>query len=98
MLRVRQKSVWWLALSLASLVAILSADDAPPAKPALPAAVAKTYHKAAIIHFEGPITPWLEGYFNRKLAAAKKAGADLIVVAVDSPGGYVDERRDLAEM
>ena len=97
MLRVRQKSVWWLALSLASLVAILSADDAPPAKPALPAA-AKTYHKAAVIHFEGPITPWLEGYFNRKLAAAKKAGADLIVVAVDSPGGYVDESRDLAEM
>ena len=98
MSRVRQKPVCLMALSLAFLVAILWADEAPPAKPAQPPAAAKTYRQAAVIHFEGPITPWLEGYFTRKLAAAKKAGADLIVVAVDSPGGYVDESRELAEM
>jgi membrane-bound serine protease (ClpP class) len=85
------------ALSFALLVALVWADDAPPAKPDPPPA-AKTYRMAAIVHFEGPITPWLEGYFKRKLAAAQKAGADLIVVAVDSPGGYVDESQEMAEM
>jgi membrane-bound serine protease (ClpP class) len=98
MRHVRPKTVSLVALSLACLVAILSANDAPPVRPVQPAVAAKTYRLAAVIHFEGPITPWLEGYFTRKLAAAKKSGADLIVVAVDSPGGYVDESRDLAEM
>jgi len=83
-----------LGVSFFCLAALLGAEDAPPAKPA----AAKTYRQAAVIHFEGPITPWLEGYFSRKLALAKKAGADLIVVAVDSPGGYVDESREMAEM
>ena len=32
----------------------------------------------------------------RKLAAAKKAGADLVVLVVDSPGGYVDESGNMA--
>ena len=83
------------ALSLSFLGALLLwADDAAQVKPA----AAKTYRQAAVIHFEGPITPWLEGYFTRKLAAAKKAGADLIVIEVDSPGGYVDESQNMAEM
>ncbi len=82
------------ALSLLLMAALLWADDAKPAKPV----AAKTYRKAAVIHFEGPITPWLEGYFTRKLAAAKEAGADLIVIEVDSPGGYVDESGHMAEM
>ncbi|MFN0016614.1 MAG: NfeD family protein [Pirellulaceae bacterium] len=97
---VRQRRLWpvWLtAVSFLLAAALLSAEDAPPAKPAAKGA-AKTYRQAAVIHFEGPITPWLEGYFSRKLAAAKKAGADLIVVEVDSPGGYVDESQEMAEM
>ncbi len=96
--RVRHRRRWpafVTALALLLLAALLSADEAPPVKPA-PAA--KAYRQAAIIHFEGPITPWLEGYFTRKLAAAKKAGADLIVIEVDSPGGYVDESGNMAEM
>ena len=79
------------------VTALLVAQEVPPAKPA-PKAAAKTYRQAAVIHFEGPITPWLEGYFIRKLALAKKDGADLIVIAVDSPGGYVDESGNMAEM
>lgn len=84
-----------LSVSLLFMAALLLADEAPPAQQPDPNA-AKTYSKAALIHFEGPITPWLEGYFNRKLAAAKKAGADLVVLVVDSPGGYVDESGNMA--
>jgi membrane-bound serine protease (ClpP class) len=93
---LRSWSAALVALASALLVTLLWAEDAPPAN-AAPAA-AKTYRMAAVIHFEGPITPWLEGYFKRKLAAAQKAGADLIVVAVDSPGGYVNESQEMAEM
>ena len=95
---VRKRLRWpayLMAVSLLFAAVLLAAQPAPPAKPA---AQAKTYRQAAIIHFEGPITPWLEGYFSRKLAAAKQAGADLIIVEVDSPGGYVDESQHMAEM
>src|SRR5687767_9959621 len=86
-----------LSASLLLLAALLLADEAPPAQqPVAAAAAAKTYRTGAVIHFAGPITPWLEGYFNRKLAAAKKAGADLVVLVVDSPGGYVDESGNMA--
>ena len=77
------------------MAALLWAEERAP-EPA--AASTKTYQKAALIHFDGEITPWLEGYFNRKLAAAKKAGADLIIIEVDSPGGYMQESGDMADL
>jgi membrane-bound serine protease (ClpP class) len=86
--------MWLTATSLFFMAALLGAEVAPQVQPA----ATKTYRQAAIIHFEGPITPWLEGYFTRKLAAARKAGAELIVIEVDSPGGYVDESGNMAEM
>lgn len=96
-----------IGISLILAAVLLLAADADPAKPAHPAAAPaaagaaaapKAYRKAAIIHFDGEITPWLHGYFNRKLAAAKKAEADLLIIEFDSPGGYMQESGELADL
>jgi membrane-bound serine protease (ClpP class) len=54
------------------------------------------FKQAAIIQFEGVITPWLQKYFERKVAAAREAGADLIVLDIDSPGGHLQESLNIA--
>lgn len=65
----------------------LAADDDRP----LPAT------RAALIRFEGMIDPIHEQYFYRKLDKARTAGVDLVIVEIDSPGGYVDSSLKLAE-
>src|SRR5688572_33367480 len=78
-------------LAMLVFAACLSAQEAeqPAAEKSLPAE--QKFKHAAVIQFEGPITPWLQGCHERKLAAAQKAGADLIVVEIDSPGGLLHE-------
>jgi membrane-bound serine protease (ClpP class) len=84
-------------LALAIFAACLSAQEAekPAAEKPLPAE--QKFKHAAVIQFEGPINPWLQGCLERKLAAAQKAGADLIVVEIDSPGGLLHESTEIAE-
>jgi membrane-bound serine protease (ClpP class) len=55
-----------------------------------------TYKHGVIIPFEGEIGPGLEQYVFRKLEAAKEAGADLVVLEIDSPGGRLDESLAIA--
>lgn len=61
------------------------------------APVARNYRKAVLIRFEGPITPLLEHFIYRKLDVAKEKGADLVIIEIDSPGGYVDSSLNLAD-
>ncbi len=55
-----------------------------------------TYSLGVLIRFEGPITPMLQTYFYRKLDLAKAKGADLLVVEIESPGGFLDESEAIA--
>lgn len=66
------------------LGATASADEGP------------TYKHGVIIDFDGEIGPGLEQYLFRKLDAAKEAGADLVVIEIDSPGGRLKESLDIA--
>lgn len=84
-----------LACSAAILLAQEAADHKAVAEPALPEQ--QKFKNAAVIQFAGPITPWLQGYLERKLAAAKAADADLIVLEIDSPGGHLHESEQIAE-
>ena len=54
------------------------------------------FQQAAVIQFQGPIDSWVQGYVDRKLAAARAAGADLIVLQIDSPGGYLKDSLEIA--
>ncbi len=50
-----------------------------------------------LIEFQGPIDITLSKHFHRKLAAAKSAGADLILLEIESPGGLKSESLRIAE-
>jgi membrane-bound serine protease (ClpP class) len=50
-----------------------------------------------LIRFEGPITPLLEQYFYRKLDLAQRRKADVVVVEIESPGGFLDASLKIAE-
>jgi len=43
------------------------------------------------------ISPRSQAFLERKLAEAKDLGADVVVIEIDSPGGYVDASLSLAE-
>lgn len=86
---------WWVALLLGlttlGFSASLSADqehaEPEPAR----------FQKGVVIRFEGMITPIIEHFFYRQLAAAERAGADLVIVEIDSPGGLVDPSFQIAQ-
>ena len=55
------------------------------------------YACGVLIHLEEPITPLVEQYFYRKLDTAKGQDADLVIVEIDSPGGYLDASLAIAD-
>ncbi|MDA1049572.1 MAG: peptidase [Planctomycetota bacterium] len=57
----------------------------------------RRFRKAVLIRFEGEITPLLEQFIYRKLDVAKDQGADLLIIEIDSPGGYRVTSVNLAE-
>ena len=58
--------------------------------PTLPSTVSS---RAVLIRFEGrSITPLLEQFLYRKLKVAEDAGADVVIIEIDSPGGMVDDQ------
>jgi len=59
---------------------------------------ATTYKRPVVIHFNGMINPQREQYLARKVATAKRQGADLVIVQIDSPGGFVESSINIAEL
>lgn len=55
------------------------------------------FRKAALIGFEGPIDYRLQKYFQDRLARARRSGADLVIVEIDSPGGLKTVSLEIAE-
>lgn len=85
-----------LFLVLPTTVGITQDDVAAEAQ-----AGVKPAKKIAIIAFgnaDSPmeIGPYSESYLNRKLERAKQLGADVVVIEMDSPGGYLDEGLSMA--
>jgi membrane-bound serine protease (ClpP class) len=81
----------WIGIFLGSIVSY-AADPAPDA----PAAT-KQYRRAIIIPISGDLTPMTERSFHRRLQDAKKRRADLLIVELDSPGGFVDTSLEIAD-
>ena len=64
-------------------------DRAPGAEPV-------KFAKPFLIRFEGAITPMRTKYLFRGIDRAQDAGADLLVIEIHSPGGYLQESLDIA--
>ena len=54
--------------------------------------------QGVLIRFDGPIFPFTEKVLERQLERARKMGADLVVVEINSPGGEVESSFRCAEM
>lgn len=57
----------------------------------------KHFQQAVLIRVEGPITPLLEQFLYRKLDLARQQGADLVILEIDSPGGFVATTQSIAD-
>jgi membrane-bound serine protease (ClpP class) len=55
------------------------------------------YARPYLLKLSGPILPFTHQVFKRNLARAKRAGADLLVVEIDSPGGTVEDSLAIAK-
>jgi len=84
------------ALAAADEVAEKSRPVDPVPAAAAEPVVANQYGKGVLIRFEGEITPRRQQYLYRKLDDARAYGADLLVIEIDSPGGYLAESLDMA--
>lgn len=57
---------------------------------------AAAYSHGVLIRFEGEITPLLQQYLYRQLDRAQAEGADLVIVEIESPGGFLKESEEIA--
>ena len=88
--RPQRKATWPFLGLIAALVLSTTGGSAEQEAPAKAS-------RGVLIRFEGPIGPMLEHYLYRKLDQAKQYKADLVVVEIDSPGGFVDSSLNVAE-
>jgi len=84
---------WSRVLSIAMVGAGLLVAALPGAAGEKP----RQFSHGILIRFEGPIVPGLEQFLYRKLDVAKSAGADLVIIEIESPGGLVEESIRIAE-
>ncbi len=56
----------------------------------------RRFGKAVLIRFEGVVSPRTEQFLYRKLDQARESGADLVIIEIDSPGGYLESSLDIA--
>lgn len=78
--------------------AVQDAAERPPEAAVEAAAKAESPRKAFVIPVEGMIEPSLRGFIERKLEEARKAGAELIVLEIDSPGGRLDTTFEIVSL
>lgn len=78
------------ALLAMTLPVLVATEAQQPRQP-------RAYERGVLIEFRGVITPLLEQYVRRQLRRAKEYGADVVVLEMDSPGGFLDPSLKLAE-
>lgn len=77
----------------------LSPEDSAKTPVAAKEGVAdRSYRHAAIITIRDEITDVTTVSLKRRIEAARKAGADLVVFELDTPGGYLDSALDIAHL
>lgn len=85
------RRVLWLGLALA--VAVASVATSAVAEPTEP----PRHRRIRVVDFDGEIEPAIAAYLVRQIEAGKAAGADAIVLRIDSPGGRVDSSKEIAD-
>lgn len=96
--RARSSSVGWSTFALAvgaglACVGLARSEDADQVAPE------PAFHRAFIIRTrpEMIVDSYMAKFVSRKLNRAKRAGADLVILEIDSPGGRMDASLAIAE-
>ncbi len=93
-----------LSVCLISLVAHCSIaypqqqNEDPPRIPNVKKDRKDGYQKAVLIEFKGEINQKLLKYFRNRFNWAKRQKADILIIEIDSPGGYLVESMEIANM
>jgi membrane-bound serine protease (ClpP class) len=51
-----------------------------------------------LLEAEGPVTPAMAGYLERGIKTAEEAGAEAVVLSLDTPGGLVDTTQEIVQL
>lgn len=84
-----------LALATACAAFLLDSPSASAAEETQPPG---PFHKIHVIDFDGTIDGLMLSYVRRRVEAAQAAGADCIVLRIDSFGGRVDHSKSIGDM
>ncbi|MDE0935545.1 MAG: peptidase [Mariniblastus sp.] len=82
----------FLAVTADALGAIYQAASVPDATRPRPAKITNP----AVIEFKGEIQSQLKMYFDNRFEMARRAGVDLLIIEIDSPGGLKLESLEMA--
>lgn len=99
-----QQNLWpLLGMLLAAIISLtgglgIETCEAEEQLPNLRKTRPASFERPFLIEFKGEINWQLAKYFRAKIEQAKSAGADLILVDIDSPGGLKSESLSIAEM
>ena len=83
-----------LSLLAINLDSVCAQEKLPSKKQSRPASFENPY----LIEFKGEINTKLYRYFLNRFKKAKKKKADLLIIEISSPGGYLLESVEIAEM
>lgn len=87
-----------MAIVISSSIAVGQTVDEKRTVPDATKPRPEQFTKPAVIEFKGPIDKKLTGYFNNRFEAARRAGVDLLIIQIDSPGGSKIESLQMARM
>lgn len=79
-----------LGLTVLTVAAACAADESP--------APNGRFEKIHVINFEGDIEAIMSTYIARRIETAKEAGADCVVLRIDSPGGTVFHSKEIGDL
>lgn len=88
----------WLVVGLALLAALAASPARGQDVPVIDKDRPGTFQNPHCIEFSGVIDFRTDKYFRDRLAKAQRAGADLVIIEIDSPGGLKTVSLELAEL
>ncbi|MEZ6086462.1 MAG: peptidase [Pirellulaceae bacterium] len=83
-----------MTIFIMAWLSAIPAQEKPAAKQAIERRKAST---AVIIPLHNEITPMTGAFIDRKLEEAKAMDVDVVIIDIDSPGGYADISFDIAK-
>jgi len=94
-MRIKTRSAVYIALFLFFAGAFVLTVSADTKKAPAPAALPSTEKRIYLIELDAPITPVVADYINKAIDRATKAGAEALIIQMNTPGGLVESMQQI---